>query len=359
MSDWVYVFNPALIFGGGEIYIMRLANLLNLKQRFNVVSAALPLLQRGLAQSNSTFINLPGSGGFAIRISFLAWLFRSRRLLREQAATIILNGRGGAYFSPAVRVLTGIKPVVIYHTELSERRYDVKQWLCRLSLYFAKSTVAVSETVAAQHIQRWHSLKIRVISNWIDYSSNSQFSTPAHGNGKFFDIAVVGRLEKNKGVLDILASCLDADSIDINFYGDGSLRANVEEIATQAPCVKVHGHVEELWQQLSRHAILLSASYSESFSYSVAEGIYAGLLCVVSDIPAHRELLGPAYPGALYFSPGDQQGLRAALAAARSYLAQTDGSADEIIRSAKARMQSRNGPEQARKAYRAVLLEAS
>lgn len=359
MSEWIYVFSPAQFFGGGEMYLIRLASLLNLQQRFNVVSTASPLLQRGLALSNGTFIKLPNSGGVALRISFLVWLVRSRRLLREQAATIVLNGRGAAYFSPAVKVLTGIKPVVIYHTELSTKRYDIKEWICRAALCFAKSTVAVSETVAAQHVKRWPSLKICVISNWIDNSLNSQISAPIERNGKLFDIAVVGRLEKNKGVLDILASCLKPDSADINFYGDGSLRQNVEEAAAKAPYIKVRGHVEELWQQLSRHSILLSASYSESFSYSVAEGIYAGLLCVVSDIPAHRELLGPAYPDTLYFHPGDQQGLRVALAVARNYLAQTDGSAAEIIGLAKARMQSRNGPEQARKAYRAVLLETS
>ena len=197
------------------------------------------------------------------------------------------------------------------------------------------------------------------IPNWIDGALYKDSPVSQGASAAPADIAVVGRLAENKGILDILAACSDVAGPDVHFYGVGPLQKTVEEMAASVPNLKTHGHVEALWQQLASHAILLSASYSESFSYSVAEGIHAGLLCVVSDIPAHRELLGPDYPDTLYFSPGDQDGLRAALAAAHNYLAREDGGVADIIGLAKARMRHRNGPDQARKDYCAVLLEAS
>jgi glycosyltransferase involved in cell wall biosynthesis len=357
MSDCIYIFSPAQFFGGGEVYQIRLANLLDLRQRFTVISPASPSLQRGLAKYDSSFIELTGQSGVAVRLDFLSWLHRSRSMLRKEAATIVLNGRGAAYFAPAVKIITGIRPVVIYHTALSTKRYSAKELMYRMALYFAKATVAVSETVALQHRQRWPNLQVYAIPNWIE-STLPSATAPAMRN-TLIDVAVVGRLEESKGVLDVVTICSSGDSPDIHFYGDGPLRENLEVMSKRLPAVKVHGHVDDLWQQLSQHAILLSASYSESFSYSVAEGIYAGLLCVVSDIPAHRELLGPDYPDALYFVAGDRAGLRAALATAHDYVRRNDGSAVDIIGLAKARMDRRNGAEQARKEYRAVLLDAS
>ncbi|MGK5078570.1 glycosyltransferase family 4 protein [Janthinobacterium sp. HLX7-2] len=359
MKDRVYLFSPPQVFGGAEVYQIRLAELMHLQQRFTVISPPSPELQRGIAKAGGGFVELNGNGGIAIRLAFLAWLWRNRKTLRQHAAALVLNGRGAAYFAPMVILITGISPVIICHTELTAKGADIKEWLFGWALHFARRAVAVSETVARQHIHRWPALPVSAIPNWIDSAPYKHCPVSQGAGAAPADIAVVGRLAENKGILDILAACSDVGGPDVHFYGEGPLHKTVEEMAACIPSLKAHGHVEALWQQLSRHAILLSASYSESFSYSVAEGIHAGLLCVVSDIPAHRELLGPDYPDALYFSPGDRHGLRAALAAARNYLVRTDGSVADIIGLAKARMHSRNGPDQARKDYCAVLLEAS
>ena len=47
---------------------------------------------------------------------------------------------------------------------------------------------------------------------------------------------------------------------------------------------------------------LIAAGYVESFSFSVVEGMAAGLPVLASDIPTHREVGGDA---ALYFRPLD------------------------------------------------------
>lgn len=358
MKDYIYIFSPPQVFGGAEVYQIRLAELMDIRQKFTVISPASLGLQSGINKAGGCFIELNGSDGVAIRLAFVRWLWSNRKTIDQRAAAIVLNGRGAAYFAPIVKFITGMAPVIICHTELNSQRFEVKEWLFGRALRFARQAVAVSETVAVQHNNRWPTLPIRAIPNWIDSALYGERHISARLNPISVDIAVIGRLAENKGIIDILAACSEADSPTVNFYGEGPLRKTIEEIALRIPGLIVHGHVEELWQYLSHHAILLSASYSESFSYSVAEGIYAGLLCVVSDIPAHRELLGPAYPDELFFSPGDQQGLRAALAAARSYLACTDGSAADVIGMVKARMQARNGSDQARDDYRDVLLKA-
>lgn len=359
MNDHIYIISLPQTFGGGEIYQIRLAELMHIKQRFTVVSPSSPRLQSGILKADGCFVELSGCGGIALRIRVLKWLWLNRKMLREHAAALVLNGRGSAYFAPMVKIITGMAPVIICHTELISKGMNFKEWLFGRALHFGRQSVAVSETVAIQLAQRWPDLPISAIPNWVSSDQYVSRLVASDVDGERADIAVIGRLDENKGILDILAVCSGAELPAVHFYGEGPLHKMIKGIAVSNPGITTHGHIEELWKQLSRHAILLSASYSESFSYSVAEGIHAGLLCVVSDIPAHRELLGPAYPDTLYFSPGDKRGLRTALATARDYFMRDDSTVSDIIGLAKERICHRNGPEQARKNYRAVLLGTS
>lgn len=57
---------------------------------------------------------------------------------------------------------------------------------------------------------------------------------------------------------------------------------------------------------LKTHDVLVSTSLAETFEFQLVEGMAVGLPVVATDIPIHREVCGDA---ALYFAPGDHQGL--------------------------------------------------
>lgn len=356
MKPLVYMFSANRAFGGGEVFLIRLAALLGLGQRFVVLSAPVLLLQQGLEAAGTGFIALPGQSGLASRYAFVQWCWQRRSALRQGRAVVVLNGRGAAYFAPVVRWCAGCAPVVICHTELSSPRGDLKEWLYGKALGAAGTLVAVSETVGTQHRLRWPSLSVVAIPNWLDSAPFASRPAGHDVRASALEVAVVGRLDEQKGMHDIVAACSGVAGIALNFYGDGPMRADLEKTAARLSNLTVHGHVTDLAHRLPGHAMLLSASYSESFSYAVAEGINAGLLCIASDIPAHRELLGEEYPESLYFAPGDICAMMIAIATARAMLSEPDGqAAHDAVRRAQARLRLRNGPELARRRYEAVL----
>ena len=62
--------------------------------------------------------------------------------------------------------------------------------------------------------------------------------------------------------------------------------------------------------ELENHDVLVSTSLAETFGFPLVESMATGTPVVATDIPIHREICGEA---ALYFKPGDSEGLAAEL----------------------------------------------
>ena len=353
MSKKIYILSIANIFGGSEIFQIKLAALLHPNVHITVVSPPLPPLKKGLLQWGAQFIELPASGGLPLRYAFLIWLWRNRIMLREVHATVVLNGRGSAYWAPIVRLLVSSAPLIICHTEFSLKKADIKERLYGMAARFSRCVVAVSESVAAQHRQRWPGIAVQAIPNWID-GETENISTRAgrRSLNTPVSLAVIGRLVPGKGIEDIVAACAEPLGVELHFFGHGPLRDRISKMGENMPWLHLHGHVDDLSERLPGHDILISASYSESFSYAVAEGIQSGVLCVVSDIPAHRELLGPNYPESLFFSAGGIRALQDALRMGQAMVLENEGiAARQAVAQARSRINIRNTPLAARKNY--------
>lgn len=361
MKNDVYIFNTTKFFGGGELFQIRLAALLRHHIRLVVVSPPVPSLRSGLAESGAGFIELPARSGLALRWAFLRWLWHQRSAIHASRALIVLNGRGAAYLAPFVRLFSGAAPVIIFHTALSMQSVDIKEWLYGQAARFARCVVAVSDSVAAQHNQRWPDLAVMSIPNWIDLCESS-LAGASHNFSSVAEtllVVVVARLAEGKGVEDVVAACRDEEGIELHIYGDGPMRDQLHNMSSQSTWLHFCGHVDDLPRRLPTYSILISGSYSESCSYAVAEGIQAGLLCVVTDIPAHKEMLGANYPNELFFPPGDKAALKKALQVARGLLSKDQGDgARRAVSGALGRIATRNSPEAARLRYLAVLSAA-
>jgi len=359
MGKKIYILSSSNFFGGGEIFQINLTALLHLDVQVVVISPPVPLLKKGLLQWNAQFIELPAISGLSLRYAFFVWLWRNRRMLRERQATVVLNGRGSAYWAPMVKLLVSRAPVIICHTEFSLKKTDVKERLYGMAAQFSKCVVAVSESVAMQHRQRWPGIAVKAIPNWISSAAETVAtgteSTPFNPPVR---MAVVGRLAPGKGIEDIVNACTEPLGAELHFFGDGPLRDRISKMKQNMPWLQLHGHVDDLAERLPDHDILISASYSESFSYAVAEGIQSGVLCVVSDIPAHRELLGPDYPDSLFFPPGNVRVLRHALQIGQAMVLENEGmAARQAIAQARLRLNIRNSPLAARTNYLQVFTD--
>ncbi|HEY2322186.1 MAG TPA: glycosyltransferase family 4 protein, partial [Thermoanaerobaculia bacterium] len=157
-------------------------------------------------------------------------------------------------------------------------------------------------------------------------------ATPNAGGSNV--ILFAGRLDEGKNV----GTFLDAlELLDVDFSafvcGDGPLRKKLEQKA--GPRVTFTGVVSDLWERMQRAAVVVSLSRFEGCPNVVMEAMACGTPLVVSDIPAHRALLGNDC--ALFVDPDDAM---AAAAAIRSTLVDRD-SARERARRAQERASRR------------------
>lgn len=85
-----------------------------------------------------------------------------------------------------------------------------------------------------------------------------------------------------------------------------------------SPHVDVRGTVDdaELSALLSGAAALVAPSFAEGFDLPVIEALSAGIPVLASDIPVHREVLGPEWPW--FFGVDDVHGLSALLGGIRT-----------------------------------------
>lgn len=106
-----------------------------------------------------------------------------------------------------------------------------------------------------------------------------------------------GRLEAGKNV-ETLVRALGRLAPAVRFRamlcGEGPGRADLEALVAElalADRVRIAGYVPNLWSLMKRASVLVSLSRFEGSPNVVLEAMACGCPLIVSDIPAHRELL--------------------------------------------------------------------
>jgi len=132
-------------------------------------------------------------------------------------------------------------------------------------------------------------------------------------------VVMAGRLESEKNVPALVRAIRlvsDARPVQMILCGDGSLRTSVLQVIDDedlADRVRVTGYVGNLWSLMKRADVVVSASVFEGNPNVVLEAMACGAPLVVSDIPAHRELLDERT--ALFVDPVEPRPLADAIAA--------------------------------------------
>ncbi len=353
------VVSVTAFFGGGEQYLIRLAALLRGHAKVVVLSPPLPNFESQIVAQGARFVALPG-GAAVRRAAAVRWLARHRDAWREPDAAVLLNGRGAAFLLPALRAL-GLSPAMVAHTIPTGARTAFKERVFGLLTRRSPCVIAVSRATADAHRAAFPWLRIETVPLWFDDPStreNMHRRADASHDAPY-RIALLGRLVREKGVADALAAMqrLDASArAEIHVFGDGPMAAELQQDFGAVPGVRLRGHVEDAANLLPEFDILLSASYSEAASTSVSEGMQAGRVVVASDIPAHRELLGPDYPAELFFAAGDVTGLTQALTAAL-HLCEPGAALRraQLVQDMHRRIRERHSPDGARARYLSVL----
>jgi glycosyltransferase involved in cell wall biosynthesis len=140
---------------------------------------------------------------------------------------------------------------------------------------------------------------LRVIPNAIPFDEIAR-AEPARADGFGADEKVVlyaGRMDAGKNVESLIAA-LARVAGEMPFVavmcGDGPRRPHLERMARSlgvAHCIVFKGYVDNLWELMKRADVLVSLSRVEGCPNVVLEAMACGCPLVVSDIPAHREML--------------------------------------------------------------------
>lgn len=127
-----------------------------------------------------------------------------------------------------------------------------------------------------------------------------------------------GHLSTRKDPLTLLAA-LPVQNLATTFVGTGPLLRQADnESRRRRLQVTFAGRQADIRPWLRRASIFVSCSRSEGLPLAVLEALAANLFCVLSDIPAHREIAGRFPDNTILFETGNHRSLASALSDACS-----------------------------------------
>ncbi|UPK25704.1 glycosyltransferase [Bradyrhizobium sp. 195] len=174
---------------------------------------------------------------------------------------------------------------------------DFRYWLRRRLGVFADGIIANSEKGKLYWIEAGAARPCFVIPNIVQPHALIDSSIASNS------VVYAGRLEPQKNVpIVVQAFCaLAKRRPDLRFtiLGDGSLRSELQGIVLRAGLsdrIDFLGFRQDISAYLSKAAVVVSLSHHEGLPNVLLESVAAGSKIVASNIPEHRELLGPDYP---------------------------------------------------------------
>lgn len=238
-----------------------------------------------------------------------------KEIIKENEVLIVHSHLYYAMIIARLACNNSVKLISSYHSLLYDPNNQAQfSWklllLDRLTYRKKYHLVFVSETVL-----NLISTKLRVkqgfsvIHNFID-SKFLNFKR-IKSTDSIFRVVMVGNLRQEKNHTQALEALLQLkdSNIQIDIYGDGSERKSLESQIDQLNIkaqVNLKGVVHDTSQVLGQYDLFLTTSRFEGFGIALAEALAVGVPCLVSDIPAHKEVAGQA---AVYFKSADTKGL--------------------------------------------------
>lgn len=274
--------SPSFSDGGGTVNVEKLLSLLTLKLGHRVTFASLQKAELSFCSPNINLVNIDLSG-----FSVLSSLRLIRLCLRERPSVLISNGRGGAIYS----VILGffIKKIIIvprgFQTYLTLDRLYSKI----LSIFFSKKTIIIPVGYAEQG---------RITSCIGEKITTRMIRNPVTGLQKRaaprdLPIIWVGRLTFEKR-FDDLKKLMKSMPRQYLIYTSGRF-VNLDHTNAR---IFIN---QRFTEHLDTAGIYVSFSEREGFPTAVVEAVLMGNAVILSNIDAHREIVGKP----LLFDIGD------------------------------------------------------
>lgn len=257
---------------------------------------------------------LKGRGGAAFHLSWILYgLYLAVRARRFRADIALIDSGSTHYFVLIVLRTLGIPVVVNLHNVLWPPGFPpsgpVSRCIRYLNAiffrYFAAGAIGVSPECERQILSESRN---RVpFAQYRCQFSRTGFDHLARTASDVFRIAFVGRIEENKGVLDIPSiakSLRRKGEIKVIFEvcGEGPALAQLSHVVHEEQldgCVIIHGRLEraELLNVYARSDAVIvptRSNFTEGMPQVSAEAILAGVPVIASDVTNTFDVIGPA-----------------------------------------------------------------
>lgn len=259
-------------------------------------------------------------------VSTVVLVWRLARILRSERPTAVI---GHTFHANVVSAVAGVlarvrQRVAVHHVlgDFESRSRRAVMWLLHRT-----SIVTTHVYVSRTTLESFNGVSARrsvVIYNGVGDVAADQSGGAAsirrwvrdpRPDGTERLVVSVGRLAPQKDHRVLLQASAALPGVRIAIIGEGELR---DALRAQAAALEVSDRVtlvgnippEEVADALQAADVVVQPSVWETFGMVVLEAMRAGRAMVVSDVPAHREIAGPA---ARYHAVGDAGSLALAV----------------------------------------------
>lgn len=251
-------------------------------------------------------------------VNFLRRLNKLHAIWKEQKPDLVLSCIGKNNFMAVVTTVgMKTKPVVSVVGEAKEE-YPGRGMRMLADFLFTHAAGVILQT---ERSRSFFCGKVGRKAVILPNSLNPDFIRPRYGGEREKKIVSVGRMDANKNhEMQIRAFAALQDKYagyELVIYGDGELRARIEETARKlgvADRVSLPGVVPDVAARIERASLFLLTSYSEGVSNALIEALALGLPVIATDVPSGgtEELMRDGENG-LVIPPGDLEALTAAM----------------------------------------------
>lgn len=167
--------------------------------------------------------------------------------------------------------------------------------------------IALSRSSAENHRRFGFAPEMRVLPSFLPNAPNLPAPKP-RADGERPYALFVGRLEKLKGLQDIIPAFKARAELDLIIIGDGEFRSELSRIAGEAPNIKFLGKLAP--EELDRHyaeaaAVILPSVCYEVFPLVALEAFRAGAPIVARNLGPFPEIVEKSGAGILFDGPAE------------------------------------------------------
>jgi glycogen synthase len=302
----------------GTIYLLEVLRLLQQADAHGLIITTLPGSVSRVQEDSLTVVNIPmpaGKGGAFYHVGMIGWTIRSMVEIVRFRSNVALFTAGQNYFWLASLLkLFGVRLAASLHCTLwsrfSRTRFHNRLFVKlngRLFYPACDHVQAVSDEVIRQIVESSASLRSRPL-RFIPTYDPARFAGIAPPEwpppGERFRLLYVGRLEKNKGVLDLVKIMVGLERLHpgrfvLDICGEGSALSELEQAIADAclsKTITVDGQcttavLSSLYQ--SCHAVIVPtrSDFEEGYAKVAAEAVLSRRPLVMSAaVPALADL---------------------------------------------------------------------